>query len=123
MTLLALWLSLIVAAIGALGIAYPAKLLAFARFFDSLTGLWLAAVFRVIFGTAIYQSAPTSHAPHILFVLGPIIIVLGLLTPLVGLKRLHRIFGWWDAQEPVFTRVAAGVVLAFGLLLSFAVVT
>ena len=64
MTLLALWLGLFVAAIGARGIVYPAKLLAFVRLFDGQAGLWVAAMFRVIFGTALYQSAPTSHAPQ-----------------------------------------------------------
>ena len=123
MTLLALWLSLFVTALGATGIVYPAKLLAFARLFDSLTGLWVAAVFRVVFGTALYQSAPTSHAPQILHVLGLIIIAAGLLLPLVGVKRLHRIINGWEAQGTVFTRVMAGVALAFGLLLTFAVVT
>lgn len=123
MTLLALWLSLLVAAVGGLGLVYPAKLLAFVRFFDSRTGLWAAAGFRVIFGTALYQSAPTSHVPQILLVLGPIIVVAGLLTPLIGVARLYRIIQWWEAQGTVFTRVVAGFSLAFGLLLTLAVVT
>ncbi|MFM8333593.1 MAG: hypothetical protein ACKN9T_18095 [Candidatus Methylumidiphilus sp.] len=123
MTLIALALSLSIAALGVLGLFLPAKLLAVARFFDSRTGLWTAAVLRVVYGMALYQSAHTSLAPKTLIVLGVFIVVMGLLTPLLGPKRLHQILDWYAAQGVVFLRIWAGVALVFGLLVAGAVIT
>ncbi len=123
MTFIALVISLFIAAVGALGIAFPLKMLAFARLFDSRTGLWAAGVLRVVFGFALYQSASTSHAPQILGLLGIFIFIAGLLTPLFGVERTHRLFNWCETLGLVFVRIWAGFALALGLLLVSAIVT
>lgn len=123
MALIALVISLFVVALGVLGIFFPIKLLAFARHFESLAGLLAVGAFRIIFGLALFLAAPTSHAPEILRTLGVIIFLAGIITPLIGVKRAHKILNWWSARGPVFTRILAGIALAIGLLLASAVVT
>lgn len=123
MTFLALVISLAIAALGALGLVFPLKMLAFARLFESRAGLWVAATLRVVFGVALYQSAPTSHTPQILSVLGILVVIVGLLTPLFGVERAHRLFNWWEARGQVFMRIWAGIALALGLLLVSTIVT
>ena len=123
MTFAALMISLFIAALGALGIAFPLKLFAFARLFDSRTGIWAAAVIRLVFGFTLYQSAPTSHFPQTLVILGAIIFIAGLLTPLLGPGRVHRLFVWWEAHGLLFMRIWAGVALALALFLISAIVT
>jgi hypothetical protein len=117
----ALLLSLCVAALGALGVASPPRFLRVIRRFEGRAGLCAAAAFRVMMGGALVLAAPASRAPEVVRVLGLIIIAAGLITPLFGVERLHRILEWWSRRGPVFMRVWAGVALALGLLLAYAV--
>jgi len=121
MALVALVLSLLVATVGALGVVSPTKLLGLVRRFQSPAGLYGAAVFRVLLGTALFVTAPASRAPGAVRVAGAIILVSGLVTPFFGVERFTKILDWWSARDPVFLRMWAGFALTLGLLLSFAV--
>jgi hypothetical protein len=123
MTLIALVISLLVAILGALGLFFPLKLLGFARHFESQTGLWTAGLFRVVFGLALFLSAPTSHAPELLRIMGAIIFAAGLITPLMGVRRTRQLLNGASARGPAFIRFLAGIALAVGLLLASVVVT
>ncbi len=122
MTLVALVLSLFIAALGALGIASPARLLGFVRYFQTPGGLYLAAALRVVLGVALFFTAPTSRAPDLIRILGVVSIVAGLITPFFGLERFRRLLEWWSALGPGFVRAWAAFALVFGLLLAYAVV-
>ena len=122
MKIVALVLTLFAAALGALGLLSPTRLLDIVRHFQSLAGLYVAGAFRVILGGALFFSAPTSRAPKAVRILGIIILVAGLFTPLFGVERFHRLLSQWSAQGPMFLRVWAALALAFGLFLAYAVV-
>jgi hypothetical protein len=123
MTLIALILSLLVVAFGALGIVSPLGLLNIVRRFESLGGLYTAAAFRIVLGVALFYAAPTSHAPEILRILGMVILVAGLITPFIGLKRFRKLVHWWSSQGLTFIRMWAVLAFVFGLFLAYAVVT
>lgn len=123
MALIALLFSLFVAATGAVGLIFPTKLLAFARLFQHQAGLWIAGAFRVLFGAALFFSAPTSHAPEIIRILGVIIFVAGFITPFFGIKRVNKLLNWWEERGALFVRIWAFVALSIGLLLASALVT
>jgi hypothetical protein len=120
--LVALVISLFIAALGALGVASPARLLSVVRSFQTPAGLYLAAVLRVVLGMALFLAAPVSRAPELIRVLGAVVFVAGLITPLFGLKRFRRLLDWWSARGSAFIRAWATVTLAVGLLLAYAVV-
>jgi membrane-bound ClpP family serine protease len=121
MAIVALVLSLLVAALGALGLISPMRLLDIGRHFQSPTGLYAAGAMRVILGGALFLAAPAARAPKIIRILGIIILVAGLFTPLIGVERVHRLMDWWSTQGTVFMRVWAAFALAFGLFLAYAV--
>jgi hypothetical protein len=121
MAIVALVLSLLVAALGALGLLFPMRLLDIVRHFQSPVGLYAAAALRVILGLGLFFAAPASRAPKTLRILGIIILVAGLFTPLSGVERVHRLMDWWSTQGAMFMRVWATFALAFGLLLAYAV--
>jgi len=121
MVFIAFILSLFVAALGALGMVSPMRLLNIVRHFRSPAGIYAAAVLRVILGVALFLAAPTSRAPEIVRILGIIILVAGLITPLFGLERFRRLLVWWSARGTTFMRVWAGFALAFGLFLAYTV--
>ncbi len=122
MTLVALVLSLFVAALGALGVTSPLRLLGVVRYFQTPAGLYFAAALRVVLGVALFFAAPTSRAPELIRILGVVIIVMGAVTPLFGLERFRRLLDWWSAQGSAFIRAWAVLALAFGLSLAYAIV-
>jgi hypothetical protein len=121
MAIVPLVLSLFVAALGALGIVLPMRLLSIIRQFQRPAGLYAVAILRVVLGVALLLAAPSSRLPQVVRILGIIIFVSGLITPLFGLERFRRLLNWWSARGPAFMRVWAGFALAFGLLLAYAV--
>ena len=118
--LVALTFSILVAVVGAVGIVVPALLLAIAGLFVTPVGLYAAAAFRLVLGTAVVVAAPTSRTPTTLRVLGVVIIVGGLVTPLIGVERARAFVAWWATQGSALLRVWAGVALVFGLFLAYA---
>ena len=121
MNFIAFILSLFVAALAALGMVSPMRLLNIVRHFQSPAGIYAAAALRIILGLALFFAAPTSRAPGIVRIVGIITLVVGLITPLFGLERFRRLLHWWSARGPAFMRIWAGFALAFGLLLAYAV--
>ena len=121
MQIIALVLSLLVAALGAMGVVSPERLLGIVRRFESPAGLLAAAGFRVILGAVLFFAAPDSRAPGVVRILGVLIFAVGLITPLFGVRRFSRLLKWWSARSSLFTRAWAGFALAFGLLLAYAV--
>jgi uncharacterized membrane protein len=122
MTLVALMICLLTAVFGALGIASPARLLAVVRHFQTPMGLYFAAGIRLLLGVALLFAAPTSRAPGFINILGVLIIVIGVITLFVGLKRFRSLLDWWSAQGSAFIRGWAVLALLFGLLLAYAIV-
>ena len=120
MTLIALIICLLTAAFGALGIASPSRLLGVVRRFQTPAGLYFAAGIRVLLGVALLFAAPASRAPGLVFVLGVVILVIGVITPFFGLERFRSLLDWWSAQGSTFVRGWAVVALAFGLALAYA---
>jgi hypothetical protein len=122
MAIVALVLSLFVAAMGALGIISPLRLLGIVRQFQHPAGLYAAAILRVVLGVALFLASPNSRSPEVVRILGIIILVSGLITPLFGLERFRKLLNWWSARGTIFMRIWAGFALAFGLLLAYALV-
>ena len=121
MVLMALLFSIFITVIGAIGFVSPAKLIRFVRKFQISAGLYLVAGFRVVFSLALFFAADSSRAPEVIRVVGIIVLVSGLITPIFGLDRFRRILNWWSTRPATFQRVWAGFALAFGLLCAYAV--
>lgn len=121
MTTVALVLSLFVAALGALGVASPSRLLRIVRSFQKPAGVYFAAALRVVLGGALFFAAPTSRAPEFIRILGVVIVVAGFITPFFGLERFRRLLDWWSARGSGFIRAWAASAFVFGLLLAYVV--
>ena len=122
MALVAFALSVFIAALGALGVLSPTRLLGVARHLQTPAGLYAAAALRLVLGLALFLAAPSSRAPEVVRVLGIVIIVAGLITPFFGLARLRSLLEWGSALGPGVIRVWGSFAFAFGLLLAYAVV-
>jgi hypothetical protein len=123
MTLIALGLSVFVAGFGALGVLLPTGFLSLLRRFESSTGLYVAAAFRIALGISLIYSAHTSHTPEVIRIVGIVILLAGLALPFIGVDRVRTVIEWLSSRGPLAVRIWAGVTLAFGLFLIYAVVT
>jgi hypothetical protein len=114
---MALATSAAIAALGALGVASPETLVEVVRVFETPVGLYAAAAIRLAYGAALFLVAPASRAPRTLRVLGVVIFVAGILTPLVGLRRVAELLDWWSGLGPGFLRAWGAVAFMVGLSL------
>jgi len=122
MTLVAFIICLLTAAFGALGIASPSRLLGVVRHLQTPVGLYFAAAIRVLLGVALLFAAPTSRAPGLIYVLGVLIIVIGVITLFFGVERFRKMVDWWSTKGSAFVRGWAALALLFGLALAYALV-
>jgi hypothetical protein len=113
-------LGIVIAAVGAIGLVAPASLVTLAALFVTPVGLYAAAALRVALGAALVVAAPTSRLPRALRILGAIIIVGGLVTPLIGVERARMFLAWWVTQGAMIMRAWASIALVFGLVLVYA---
>jgi NAD(P)-dependent dehydrogenase (short-subunit alcohol dehydrogenase family) len=84
-------------------------------------GLYAVAALRVGIGLVLMLAARTSRTPKILCAFGAVVLVAGLATPLFGVERARAIFDWEATQGNALIRVGAGLVLAIGGFIAFAV--
>ena len=120
MTLLALAFSFAIAALGALGVASPARLLGAARPFRSRGGLFAATVIRLAMGATFVLAAPDSRAQPLIQALGITVILAGLVLPFIGVERFTRLLDWASELGTGVVRVWSVLVVGFGLLLASA---
>jgi hypothetical protein len=123
MTMVALILSLVVAALGAVGVISPRRLHAFVQRFETPAGLYAAAAFRLLLGLTLLLAAPDSRAPGIIRIIGIIIFAAGLITPLIGIERFRSLLAWWSGQKPSRMRAWAGLALVFGIFIAYAMLS
>jgi len=119
--LVATILCLAIAGIGALGVAAPGVLLDFVRIVLAPQALVGAAAVRIVVGVLLIVVAAQSRLPRTLRVIGVVIVVAGLITPLIGAERFLEIFSWFSAQEATLRRAIAVVPVIVGLFFVYAI--
>jgi hypothetical protein len=111
---------LTVAGIGLTGLVAPLVLLDFGRSLLTQNGLYAVAAVRVLLGLLLLFGSRASRMPQTLRVIGGVVILAGVLTPLFGVARSEIIFSWLSTQGAAFVRVIALLAIAFGALVVYA---
>jgi hypothetical protein len=119
--LLATVMAALIAAIGVVGVAFPSVLLEFGQSLQTPGALLVAAVIRIIFGAVLVWVASAARMPRTLRVIGFLVIVAGVLTPLFGVERFQAILSWLSSQGPLFMRAWASTAVIFGLFVAYVV--
>jgi len=113
--------ALLIMGVGLVGVAAPARVIAFTRFWQNPGALWLAAGIRVAMGVALYLVAPETRAPQVFQAFGILVVVAGVLLPFLGRERIGRLIDWWAALPEGMIRgwalfaVLLGVLILYGL--------
>ena len=122
MRIAALVVALFVVVVGLLGIVSPDSVTTVRRqYFATPVGLYAAGAVRVAMGLVLILVARVSHAPKILRTLGALMCAQGLSATLLGLDHARAIMEWEGMQGHVLLRAGAGVALASGGFIVFAV--
>ena len=94
MRIAALLVALFAIVVGVVGIFMPDSLITIGRYVATPVGLYVIAAIRVAIGLVLMLVAPTSRVPRTLRVVGAIVVVAGLATPLFGVERTRAIFSY-----------------------------
>jgi hypothetical protein len=105
---------------GATTLAAPNQFLSLMRSLMTPAGLYAITVARVAVGLVFVFGAPASRAPRLLRVLGIVVIIAGMATPLFGVARSQAVLDWWANVGPALKTLDAVVAMALGGFLVYA---
>ena len=123
MKTLAFGVTLVIMAVGAVGVVAPSGLVWVAQHSVTSGAFYVIATVRVAFGLVLISVASVSRAPRTLRVLGYLILIAGITTALTGLVAMDRaraIVEWWLQQGSGVVRLTGVVVLAVGGFVAYA---
>ncbi|HWW93066.1 MAG TPA: hypothetical protein VN375_06855 [Vicinamibacteria bacterium] len=118
---LALVVAIFIMLIGVAGVLAPDSFMTLARYAVTPIGLYVIAAVRVGIGLVLILAAAISRASKTLRALGAVALVAGLTTPFLGAERARAILDWQLSQGTILLRVGAGLALAIGGFIAFAV--
>jgi hypothetical protein len=121
MRFLALLVALLIVVVGLAGVFAPDRLITVGRYVVTPVGLYAIAALRIGIGLLLMVVAPVSRAPKTLRAFGAVVFIAGLLTPLFGVERTRAIVDWEATQGTALVRVGAGLAVAIGSFIAFAV--
>ncbi|MGD0887477.1 MAG: hypothetical protein ABSA46_21755 [Thermodesulfovibrionales bacterium] len=116
MKTLAFVVSLVIIAVGAVGILAPPALVWIAQHSLAPVELYSIAAVRVAFGLLLISVASASRAPKTLRVVAFIPLVAGIATPFVGIERAQTV----TQQGSGVVRLSAVPLLALGGFIAYA---
>lgn len=108
--------------LGILGLASPAQLIEFISHWQSRTGLWLAAIVRLLFGLALWGAAPQSRATVALQILAVLSVLGAVAVPLLGAPRFTALLSWWAGHSARVMRAWSILPVALGMFILWAVI-
>jgi hypothetical protein len=117
---LGLLVAIFIMLVGVAGVFAPDRLMTLARYAVTPVGLYVTAALRVGIGLVLILVARISRAPRTFRVFGVVAIVGGFATLLLGADRARAILDWQSSQGDVLIRVGAGLALAIGGFIAFA---
>ena len=123
MKTLAFVVTLVIMAVGAVGVVVPSGLVWIAQHSVTSGAFYLIATVRVAFGLVLISVASVSRAPKTLRVLGYLILIAGITTALTGVAAMERaraIIEWWLQQGSGVVRLTGILVLALGSFVAYA---
>ncbi len=119
MIALALILCAAIAGMGVLIIVKPALAHDLTRLLAGKTGIWIAAAIRAVLALGLFAAASESKAPMLLRILGLIILLVAIVTPILGVDRHRRMIDWWLARKRSVEIACGAAAFVFGLALIY----
>lgn len=107
---------------GLTGVILPDRLLGLRSLVATQGALIVIGAVRLVIGVVLIMAAPGSRFPKMLRIVGAVLMLAGVSTPLFGIDRTRIVLEWEAAQGPVFMRIVGVLILAIGGTLAFTLV-
>jgi len=114
-------IGLLAVAAGIFGLIAPDLLLEAGRDVLTPTGLYVVAALRVCIGLLLIVASKSSRMPRIVRILGGLIVIAGILTPLFGVDRSVAVLNWYASQGPTIVRLVAVIPVVAGAFMIYVI--
>ena len=118
MKIIALLIAILMILLGLTGVLWPDGLMEVAKYSFTSTGIYVAAVVRIVMGALLFVAAPATRTPKTVRVIGLLIFVAGVATALMSAERAQLLKDWWLSHGADALRIAACFPLAVGFFLA-----
>ena len=118
MKIIALVIAALMILLGLTGVLWPEGPMELAKYSFTSTGLYVAAIVRIVLGALLFVSASATRTPKTVRVIGTLIFVAGVATALMSAERAQLLKDWWMSHGPDALRIAACFPLAVGFFLA-----
>jgi hypothetical protein len=110
-------IGIVIVAIGVVYILKPSVMKGLFQFFKKGNRLYVAAPIRLALAVVFLLGARECKQFWVIFVLGIIFLISGVLVLVLGPKKLVPILEWFQGQSEILQRVVALIVLAVGVVI------
>jgi hypothetical protein len=119
--LAALLVAVFTIVVGIAGVVSPASLTTARRlYFATPVRLFAAGAVRIAMGVVVVLAARSSRAPNVLRIVGAVMCMQALTALLLGPDRARAVLEWEAIRDTLLLRTGAGVSLAIGVFMAFA---
>lgn len=123
MKTIALGIAALLILVGLTGVLWPEGLLDLLKYSFTSTGIYIAAITRMVLGALLLVAAQATRTPKTIRVIAVIIFLAGVATALTSAERAQVLKDWWLSHGPDFLRIAACFPLAVGFFILIATLT
>jgi xanthine/uracil permease len=118
MKIIALVIAALMILLGLTGVLWPEGPMELAKYSFTSTGIYVAAIVRIVLGALLFVAASATRTPKTVRVIGTLIFVAGVATALMSAERAQLLNDWWMSHGPDALRIAACFPLAVGFFLA-----
>ena len=123
MKIIALGIAALMILVGLTGVLWPEGLIGLMTYSFTSTGIYVAAISRMVLGGLLLVAAQATRTPKTVRVIAVIIFLAGVATALINPDRAQLLKDWWLSHGPDALRIAACFPLAVGFFILFATLT
>ena len=120
---IALGIAALMILVGLTGVLWPEGLVDLMKYSFTSTGIYVAAISRMVLGALLLVAAGATRTPKTIRVIAVIIFLAGVATALISPDRAQVLKDWWLSHGPDFLRIAACFPLAVGFFILVAALT
>jgi hypothetical protein len=123
MKIITLGIAALLILVGLTGVLWPEGLMGLMTYSFTSTGIYVAAITRMVMGALLLVAAPATRTPKTVRVIAVLIFLAGVATALINPDRAQVLKDWWLSHGPDALRIAACFPLAVGFFILVATLT
>ena len=123
MKIIALGIAALMILVGLTGVLWPEGLIGLMTYSFTSTGIYVAAISRMVLGGLLLVAAQATRTPKTVRVIAVLMFLAGVATALISPDRAQVLKDWWVGVGPDVFRIAACFPLAVGSFILVATLT